>query len=91
MKQKACGTLAFSKLLIETADQLMSLLWRAKILRHFEEEIQTTPKILALIAILSCKPYIVSVRTELQPKLAWCLTALTMGEYDSKKGVGQKR
>ena len=47
------------------------------LVRHFEEEMRTTPKIHALIAI----PY---VRTELQLKLAWCMTGrLAMGEYDS--------
>ena len=48
------------------------------VLRHLEEEIRTTPKIDALIAI----PY---VRTELQLGFAWCITGLTREEYDSEE------
>ena len=47
-------------------------------LRYFEEEIRTTPKIHALIAI----PY---VRTELQLRFAWCMIGLTRGEYNSEE------
>ena len=71
MKQKAYGTL----ISYETVDKLVSLPWRAVVLRHFEEEMRTTPKTHALLAI----PY---VRTELQFRFAWCMTGLTMGEYD---------
>ena len=53
----------------ETADQLV---W---ILRLFEEKTQTTPKVHDLIAIAY-------VKTELQLRLAWCMTGVTMGEYD---------
>ena len=45
---------------------------------HFEEEMRTTPKIHALIAV----PY---VRTELQLRFAWCMIGLTRGEYDSEE------
>ena len=45
MKQKAYGTLIFSKMHAETYDQLGSLPWRVVVLCHFEEEMQTTPKI----------------------------------------------
>ena len=51
--------------------------WRAVVLRHFEEEMQTVPKIHALIAI----PY---VRTELQLRRD-CTTGLTMEKYDSEE------
>ena len=84
MKQKAYGTLASSEMHTETVDQLMSLPLRAVVLRHFEEEKRTTPKILALIAI----PY---VRTELQLRIAWCLTELTMGEYESEERRRSKK
>ena len=57
---------------------MMSLPWRAVVLRHFEEEVRTTPKIHALIAI----PY---ARIELQLRFAWCMTGLTQGEYDSEE------
>ena len=63
-KQKAYGTLVSSEMHAETIDQLLSLPWRAVVLRHFEEEVRTTPKIHALIAILY-------VRTELQLRFAW--------------------
>ena len=62
----------------ETVDQLVSLSWRAVILRNFEAEIQTTRKIHALIAI----PYVI---TELPLRFAWCMTGLMMGEYDSEE------
>ena len=66
MKQKAYGTLVSSEMHGETVDQLVSLPWRAVILRHFEEESRTISKIHALTA----KPY---VRTELQLRFAWCM------------------
>ena len=72
MKQKAYGTLVSSEMRAETIDQLVSLPWKPVVLRHFEEEMRTTPKIHALIAI----PY---ARTELQPRFAWCMTGLTRG------------
>ena len=50
-------------------------------LRYFEEEMRTTPKIHALIAI----PY---VGSELQLRFAWCMNGPTRGEYDSE---GRKR
>ena len=46
-------------------DQLVSLPWRAVVLRHFGEDERTTPKKHAVKAI----PY---VRTELQFRFAWC-------------------
>ena len=75
LKQKANGTLVLSEMHSETIEQLVSLPWRAVVLRYFEEEMRTTPKIRALITI----PY---VRTELL-RFAWCMTGLTRGEYDS--------
>ena len=51
LKQKAYGTLVSSEMHAETMDQLVSLPWRAVVLRHFEEEMRATPKIHALIAI----------------------------------------
>ena len=62
----------------ETIEQLVSLQWRAVLLRYFEEVMRTTPKKHALIAITY-------VRTELQLKLAWCMIGLTRGEYDSEE------
>ena len=55
-------------------------------LRFFEEELRTTPKIHALIAI----PY---VRTELQLRFVWCMIGLTRAEHDSevtKRSKGEK-
>ena len=63
LKQKAYGTLVPSEMHAETIEQLVSLAWRAEMLRFFEEEMRTTPKIHALIAV----PY---VRTELQLRFA---------------------
>ena len=86
LKQKAYGTLVLSKTHAETIGQLVSLPWRAAVLRYFEEEMRTTPEIHALIAI----PY---VRTELQLRFAWCMIGLTRGEYDSeerKRSKGEK-
>ena len=78
LKQKAYGTLASSEMQAETIEQLVSLPWRAVMLRYFEEERRTTPKIHALIAV----PY---VRTELQLRFAWCMIGLTRGEYESEE------
>ena len=77
LKQKAYGTLASSETQAETIEQLVSLPWKAMVLRYFEEEMRTTPKIHALMAV----PY---VRTELQLMFAWCMMELTRGEYDSE-------
>ena len=52
-------------------------------LRFFEEEMRTTPKIHALIAV----PY---VRTELQLRFAWCMIGLSPGEYDSEESRRSK-
>ena len=75
LKQKAYGTLASSEMQAETIEQLVSLPWKAVVLRYFEEEMRTTPRIHALMAV----PY---VRTELQLRFAWCMIGLTRGEYD---------
>ena len=48
------------------------------VLRYFEEEMRTTPRIHALMAV----PY---VRTELKLRFAWCMMGLTRGEYDSEE------
>ena len=77
-KQKAYGTLASSEMQAETIEQLVSFPWKAVVLRYFEEEMRTTPKIHALMAV----PY---VRTELQLSFAWCMMGLTRGEYDSEE------
>ena len=78
LKQKAYETLAASEMQAETIEQLVSLPWKAVVLRYFEEEMRTTPRIRTLMAI----PY---VRTELQLKFAWCLMGLTRAEYDSEE------
>ena len=78
LKQKAYGTLVSFEMHVETIEQLVSLSWRAVVLRYFEKEMRTTPKIHALIAI----PY---VRTELQLRFAWCMIGLTRREYDSEE------
>ena len=78
LKQKAYGTLASSDVEAETIDQLVSLPWKAVVLRYFEEEMRTTPRIHALVAV----PY---VRTELQLRFAWCMMGLTREEYDSEE------
>ena len=62
----------------ETIEQLVSLPWKAVVLRYFEEETRTTPRIHALMAV----PY---VRTELQLRFAWCMMGLTRGKYDSEE------
>ena len=78
LKQKAYGTQASSEMQAETIEQLVSLPWKAVVLRYFEEELRTTPRIHALMAV----PY---VRTELQLRFAWCMMGLTRGEYDSEE------
>ena len=69
LKQKAYGTLVSSEMHAETIEQLVSFPRRAVVLRHFEEEMRTIPKVHALRAI----PY---VRTELQLRFAWCMIGL---------------
>ena len=86
LKQKAYGTLVLSEMPAEMIEQLVSLPWRAVMLRYFEEEMRTTPKIHALTAI----PI---VRTELQLRFAWCMIGLTREKYDSeekKRSKGEK-
>ena len=78
LKQKAYGTLASSEMQAETIEQLVSLPWKAVVLRYFEEEMRTTPRKHALIAV----PY---MRTELQLRFAWCMIGLTRQEYDSEE------
>ena len=78
LKQKAYGTLASSEIQAETMEQLVSLPWKAVVLRYFEEEMRTTSRIHALMAV----PY---VRTELQLRFAWCMMGLTREEYDSEE------
>ena len=78
LKQKAYGTLASSEMQAETIEQLVSLPWKAVVLRYFEAEMRTTPRIHALMAV----PY---VRTELQLRFAWCVMGLTRGEYASEE------
>ena len=56
----------------------MSLPWKAVVLRYFEEEMRTAPRIYALMAVSY-------VRTELQLRFAWCLMGLTRKEYDSEE------
>ena len=75
IKQKVYGTLVSSEMHAETIDQLVILPWRAVVLRHIEEEMRTTPKVHALIAVAY-------VRTDLQLRFAWCMTGLTMEEHD---------
>ena len=83
LKQKAYGTLVSSEMHTETIEQLVKLPWRAIVLRFFEEEMRTTPKIHALIAV----PY---VRTDLQLRFARCMIGLTRGEFDSEERKRQK-
>ena len=78
LKQKAYGTLASSDIQAETIEQLVSLPWKAVVLMYFEEEMRTTPRIHALVAV----PY---VRTELQLRFALCMMGLTHEEYDSEE------
>ena len=78
LKQKAYGTLASSEMQAETIEQLVSLPWKAVVLKYFEEEMRTASRIHALMVV----PY---VRTELQLRFAWCMMGLTCGEYDSEE------
>ena len=78
LKQKAYGTLASSEMQAETIEQLVSLPWKAVVLRYFAEEMRTTPRIHVLMAVLY-------MRTELQLRFAWCVMGLTRGEYDSEE------
>ena len=78
LKQKAYGILASSEIQAETMEQLVSLPWKAMVLRYFEEEMRTAPRIHALMAV----PYVI---TELQRRFAWCLMGLTREEYDSEE------
>ena len=85
MKQKTYGTLVSSEMHTESVDQLVSLPWRVKVLRQFEEEIRTSLNLLYVRH--TCSTYI---RTELQLRLAWCMTGLMMREYDSKERKSSK-
>ena len=78
LKQKAFGTFASSEMQAEAIEQLVSLPWKAVVLRYFEEEMRTTSRIHALIAV----PY---VRTELQLRFACWMIGLTREEYDSEE------
>ena len=78
LEQKAYRSLASTEMQAETIQQLVSLPWKAVVLRYFEEEMRTTPRIHALIAV----PY---VRTELQLRFARCMIGLTREEYDSEE------
>ena len=78
LKQKAYGALASSEMQAETIEQLVSLPWKAVVLKYFEEEMRTAPRIHALMAV----PY---GRTELQLRFAWCMMGLNSGEYDSEE------
>ena len=84
LKQKTYGTLASSEMRSETIEHLVSLPWKAVVLRYFEQEMRTTPRIHALMAV----PY---VRTELHLRFAWCMIGLTRGEYDSEERKKVKR
>ena len=77
-KQKAYGTLASSEMQAETMEHLVSLPWKAVVLRYFEEEMRTTQRIHALMAVT----YVI---TELQLRFACCMMGLTRGEYDSEE------
>ena len=81
LKQKAYGTLASSEIQAEMMEQLVSLPWKAVVLRYFEEEMRTAPRIHALTSRVRV-PY---VRTELQLRFAWCMMGLTREEYDSEE------
>ena len=78
LKQKAYGTLASSEIQTETMEQLVSLPWKAVVLRYFEEGMMPAPRIHALMAV----PY---VRNELQLRFSWCMMGLTREEYDSEE------
>ena len=51
LKQKAYGTLRSSEMQAETIKQLVSLPWKSVVLRYFEEEMRTTPRIHDLMAV----------------------------------------
>ena len=78
LKQKAYRTLASSEMQAETIEQLVSLPWKAVVLKYFEEEMRTAPRIHALMAVHY-------VRTELQLRFAWCMMGVTRREYDSEE------
>ena len=78
MKQKAYGTLASSEMHTERVDQLVSLPWRAVLLRQFQERMGMASEVHALIAT----PF---VRTEVKLRLTWFLAGLTGEEYDSEE------
>ena len=78
LKQKAYGILASSEMQAETIEQLVSLPWKAMVLKYFEEEMRTAPRIQALMTVHY-------VRTELLLRFAWCMMGLTRGEYDSEE------
>ena len=78
LKQKVYGTLASSEMQAETMEQLVSLPWKAVVLRYFEKVMRTARRIHALMAV----PY---VRTELQLRFVWCMMGLTREEYDSEE------
>ena len=84
LRQKALGTLASSEIQEETIEQLVSLPWKAVMLRYFEEQMRTVPRIHALMAV----PY---VRTELQQRFAWCMMGLTREENDSEERMTNLR
>ena len=84
LEQKAYGTLASSEMQAETIERSVSLPWKTVVLRYFEEEMRTTPRIHALMVV----PY---VRTELQLRFAWCMMGLTRGEYDSEERKRSKK
>ena len=54
------------------------------VLKYFEEEMRTAPRIHVLMTL----PY---VRTELQLRFAWCMMGLTRGEYDSEERRRSKK
>ena len=76
--------MASSDIQAETIEQLVSLPWKAVVLRYFEEEMRTTPRIHALVAV----PY---VRTELQLRFAWCMMGLTRENMIQKIERDQKK
>ena len=83
LKQKAYGTLASSEMQAETIEQLVTLPWKTVVLKYFEEEMRTAPRIHALMAV----PY---VRAELQLRFAWCMMGLIRGECDSEERKSSK-
>ena len=55
LNQKAYGTLASSEMQAETIEQLVSLPWKDVVLRYFEEQMRTTPKIHSLISSIDIR------------------------------------